>query len=273
MLRQRILTAVILGGMIVGGVVYLPTYILGLFLAAVVFIAAWEWATCVGLHTRLQKISYALTILLCSLGCLELLDDRGYLLIILAALVWWNVAIFLVATYQNNNHMVLLSMPLKAFIGGIILVPCWLSFLLIHSHTSGIELALFLLILIWLADTAAYFSGKRFARVKLLSKVSPGKSREGVYGALIMTFLWALAYAYYDHMQFIHAIFFIVLAQLTVCFSILGDLVESMFKRMVYIKDSGNILPGHGGVLDRIDSLTSATPIFFIGLWVMERLP
>lgn len=165
-------------------------------------------------------------------------------------------------------------------IGGVILIPAWLSLILIHSstsqtspvNTSGISLIIFLFLLIWLADSAAYFSGRKFGSKKLANNVSPGKSWEGVYGALSMSLIFGASYAIYADMQFIAAVYFILLVLLTASFSILGDLVESMFKRMAGIKDSSNILPGHGGVLDRIDSLTSAAPVFFAGLWAMERI-
>ncbi len=164
--------------------------------------------------------------------------------------------------------------------GGVILVPAWLSLILIHSgkvgsslaDVSGTSLMLFLFFLIWLSDSAAYFSGRKFGNKKLVSNVSPGKSWEGVYGALSASLLFPIIYAFYTDMNFITTIYFILLALITVSFSILGDLTESMFKRMAKIKDSSNILPGHGGVLDRIDSLTSSAPVFFAGLWAMEKI-
>jgi len=116
------------------------------------------------------------------------------------------------------------------------------------------------------------FQAENLAAKKLASNVSPGKSWEGVYGALSISLLVGVSYVLYSEMQFTYAILFLVLVVLTVSFSILGDLVESMFKRMAGIKDSSHILPGHGGVLDRIDSLTSAAPVFLAGLWAMERV-
>ncbi len=179
---------------------------------------------------------------------------------------------FLVACYQMNKSINLSSRIMKAIIGGVILIPAWLSLILIHLNKSGVSLMLFLFFLIWLADSAAYFSGRRFGSKKLASNVSPGKTWEGVYGALIVSLLFGASYAFYADMKNIVAVYFILLVLITASFSILGDLVESMFKRMAGIKDSSNILPGHGGVLDRIDSLTSAAPVFFAGLWAMERI-
>jgi phosphatidate cytidylyltransferase len=272
MLKQRVITAIILASLIVGAVIFLPTKILALVLALIICIASWEWAACVGFDSPLHKIIYVSIILLCLMACLLLLDKQWILLIIACGFIWWLIAMFLIIYYQINLTINLSSRFIKAIIGGVILIPAWLSLILIHSRTSGVSLMLFLLFLVWIADTAAYFSGRKFGSKKLASNVSPGKSWEGVYGALSISLLFGVSYALYADMRLIYAIFFIVLALCTVSFSIMGDLVESMFKRMAGIKDSSNMLPGHGGVLDRVDSLTSAAPMFFAGLWAMERI-
>ncbi len=272
MLKQRVITAIILASMIVGAVIFLSTQVLAMILALIICIASWEWAACAGFETLSHKITYVSIILLCLMACLLLLDKQWILLIIVSGFLWWFIAMFLVIYYQINITINLSSRFIKAMIGAVILIPAWLSLVLIHAKTSGASLILFLFFLVWLADSAAYFSGRKFGRKKLASNVSQGKSWEGVYGALSISFLFGVSYALYSDMNFTYAIYFIVLVLFTVSFSILGDLVESMFKRMAGIKDSSNILPGHGGVLDRIDSLTSAAPVFFAGLWVMERI-
>ncbi len=271
MLKQRVITAIILASMIISAVIFLPTTFLAVVLAVVIAIGAWEWSACAGFTATPHKVAYVSIILLCLLTCLLLLNNPGVSLIVYCGLLWWLIAAVLVINYQTHNHSNLSCRFLKAAIGVVILVPSWLSLVLIHEKTSGIALLLFLLLLIWVADIAAYFSGKKYGNKKLASNVSPGKSREGVYGALCMSTLFGAGYAVYAEMQLVYAVLFIVLVVLTVCFSILGDLVESMFKRMAGVKDSSNILPGHGGVLDRIDSLTSAAPVFLAGLWLIER--
>lgn len=273
MLKQRVLTAIILASVIICAVVFLPTKIFALLLAAIICVGAWEWTTCARFDAVAHKIAYVSVIFSCLMACLLLLDKPWIVLIIAGGLVWWLLATYLVIYYQTNMTINLASSSLKAIIGGIILIPSWLSLILIHkTKTTGISLILFLFFLIWFADSAAYFSGKKFGNKKLASNVSPGKSWEGVYGALLMSFLFGTTYAFYTDMQLIAAMLFIVLTLFTVSFSILGDLVESMFKRIAGIKDSSQLLPGHGGVLDRIDSLTSAAPVFFAGLWVIERI-
>ncbi|MCH8079182.1 MAG: phosphatidate cytidylyltransferase [Proteobacteria bacterium] len=272
MLEQRVITAMIFAGLVISAVIFLPTMLLAFVLAIIICVAAWEWAACAGFDASSYKISYVSVILLCLVACLKFMDNQWIILIVYCGFVWWLIAVFLVIRYQMNKNVNLSSRLLKAMIGGVILVPSWLSLILIHAKTSGVALVLFLFFLIWFADSAAYFSGRKFGSKKLASNVSPGKSWEGVYGALSISLLVGVSYVLYSEMQFTYAILFLVLVVLTVSFSILGDLVESMFKRMAGIKDSSHILPGHGGVLDRIDSLTSAAPVFLAGLWAMERV-
>jgi len=272
MLKQRVITAIILASLIINAVIFLPTIMLASVLAVIICVAAWEWAACAGFDDNVHKVAYVSVILLCLVACLKFLDNRWIILIVYCGFMWWCVATFLVIRYQTNKYVNLSSRLLKAMIGGVILVPSWLSLILIHAKTTSASLMLFLFLLIWLADSAAYFSGRKFGRKKLASNVSSGKSWEGVYGALLMSFLFGASYALYSGMKFTYAALFLVLVLLTVGFSILGDLVESMFKRMAGIKDSSHILPGHGGMLDRIDSLTSAAPVFCAGLWAMERV-
>jgi len=272
MLKQRVITAIILASVIISAVIFLPTQMFAILLAAIICLAAWEWAACAGFNTMPQKIVYVLCILLCLITCLIFLQKQWIILIIACGIIWWLIAMLLVVRYQMNKNTNLSSSFFKAMIGGVVLVPAWLSLILIRLNTSGVSLILFLFFLIWLADSAAYFSGRKFGSKKLASNVSPGKTWEGVYGTLLVSLVFGASYAFYADMKIIVAVYFILLALVTVSFSILGDLVESMFKRMAGIKDSSNVLPGHGGVLDRIDSLTSAAPVFFAGLWAMERI-
>jgi phosphatidate cytidylyltransferase len=122
--------------------------------------------------------------------------------------------------------------------------------------------------LVWGADTGAYFVGRAFGKNKLAPKVSPGKTIEGMVGGLLTTSVLIVAVAVYRDLPLIRMVAFIGLSLFTVLASVLGDLVESMVKRQAGVKDSGNIFPGHGGALDRIDSLTAAAPIFALGWWL-----
>ncbi len=144
---------------------------------------------------------------------------------------------------------------------------------LLHGgRGDGVYLVLFLLVMIWIADSAAYFSGRRWGKTRLAGRISPGKSWEGVFGALFATSAFSLAAASFKDMQGTEILVFLFICLVTVSASILGDLMESMIKRQSGLKDSGSLLPGHGGVLDRMDSLTAAAPVFLSGLWLFEAL-
>jgi phosphatidate cytidylyltransferase len=164
------------------------------------------------------------------------------------------------------------SRPAKAAAGLFVLVPAWLSLVLLFENGSarGRVLLLVLLVLIWLADIAAYFCGRRWGRVKLAPRISPGKTRVGAYAAIISSGLYGLAGAGLMGMQAYEMFIFTCICMLTVVASIMGDLLESLMKRGVKLKDSGHLLPGHGGVLDRIDSMTAAAPVFAAGIWLLE---
>ena len=119
--------------------------------------------------------------------------------------------------------------------------------------------------LVWAADSGAYFSGRAFGKRKLAPKVSPGKSWEGVVGGLITALVLAFVFIHFSGDALVgerNISGFVILSVATVAISVLGDLTESMFKRESGVKDSSQLIPGHGGVLDRIDSLTAAVPFF-----------
>ena len=152
--------------------------------------------------------------------------------------------------------------------GYLVLIPAWLSIVLLLQH-AGPAYVLLLMLLVWGADIGAYFSGRRFGRNKLAPRVSPGKTWEGLIGALLVSIIISLvAFEFLEISSILHTNL-LILCLVMVLISILGDLVESMFKRMADVKDSGGLLPGHGGVLDRIDSLTAAAPVFTLGLYLL----
>ena len=159
----------------------------------------------------------------------------------------------------------------RGIMGILVLMPCWLALNFIRVLPSGEMILLALFVLIWGADTGAYFAGKKWGKHKIIPQVSPGKSWEGLAGALLTTVL--LVFCLLTALKFPPADIWVLLllSLVTVLFSVLGDLFESMLKRKVDLKDSGTILPGHGGILDRIDSLTAAAPIFALGLILLAK--
>ncbi|MFT5134903.1 MAG: phosphatidate cytidylyltransferase [Gammaproteobacteria bacterium] len=272
MLNLRIITAVILAPAFLLFVLYLDTFWFALVMAAVIALAAWEWAGVSGYSQTLSRAGYTVFILLLLGAVYEFKTDLVSVWLITFALVWWLVAFGLVLRYQKFEESDF-SLPIPAIIMGIlVLVPPWLSLIVLRAdEPDGVKSVLFLLVLIWSADIAAYFSGRRWGKNKLCNRVSPGKSWEGVFGALVAAAGMGLVYAIYQGMQGTDVLIFITISLFTVLASILGDLLESLMKRLGNVKDSGTILPGHGGILDRIDSLTAALPVFCAALWLWEK--
>jgi phosphatidate cytidylyltransferase len=266
MLKQRILTALILAPLAIGAVLFLPTEILALLLALVVTVGAREWAVLSGIATRVGQLVYSLTLLFMMLGIFYLLSPVGYLWVIVPSVLWWVIALFRLARFQGKAVIVSGVEPLRAVEGAVALVPAWLALVMVHQRPEGGAILLFLLILIWSADVGAYFAGHRWGRNKLAPRVSPGKTREGVYGAMGTSLLCGLFLVWWLGVEAGQSVLVVLLCLTTTLFSVVGDLFESMLKRRCGIKDSGTLLPGHGGMLDRIDSLTAAAPVFMLGL-------
>jgi len=163
----------------------------------------------------------------------------------------------------------------QALAGALVLIPMWVGAIFLHAADPQRPLALlFVLVLVWVADSLAYFAGKNFGRTKLAPRVSPGKTVEGVLGALVgvvlMAYLCGTILWRFEGMQLAA---WLGLAIFVTLVSVLGDLAESKVKRVAGVKDSGTLLPGHGGVLDRIDALTAAIPIFAIGWLMLLHIP
>jgi len=274
MLKQRILTAGALIPVVVSCTYFTSTGLFSILSAIFICMGVWEWSGLCSIKKAVPRSAYLLTIVLLLFASYQFRDTFLAVLIISLSLVWWLIALFLVISYQKGNVLVLLeSRLIKACIGAIVTVPVWLSLSILHgSGSDGKMLVLFLLILIWVADIAAYFSGRRWGKTKLSSNVSPGKTWEGLYGAMFAVLLFALAYALANNMQGLELACFLTVCVITVLASALGDLLESLMKRISKTKDSGSLLPGHGGMMDRIDSLTAAAPFFLVGLWLTRAI-
>jgi len=232
---------------------------------------AWEWTNLMQLQGKASRVAYCVLLLLClSASAYVITVYSSFLTVLLyLALAWWLLALYWVMRYPAASNW-WQSRPVKAICGLMLLVPCWLSlvYLKVHGGSEGYWLLL-LFILIWSADSGAYFSGRRFGKNKLAPAVSPGKSWEGVIGGAVTAAVAVLLTLYWRDSSILGASQYFPLSflvVLTVAFSVLGDLFESMAKRAVGVKDSGQLLPGHGGVLDRIDSVTAAAPVFALGL-------
>lgn len=270
MLKQRILTALVLAPVMIGGIFYLPITQFMLFIAAIVVIGAWEWANLAGLKTALPRIGYAVFIA-ALIGALTYFDGVQEPDVLYLAFAWWMAAFVLVATHPKFStawsHTVT-----RLVMGVFVLVPMWVGFVQIKSYPFNDYLILFVMFVIWGADVGAYFAGRRFGKRKLAPNVSPGKTWEGVYGGLVATTVIACLGAWFlqDNtsikLNFNQWLLIIATTYVLTFVSVVGDLLESLLKRHRGIKDSSNLLPGHGGVMDRIDSMTAAIPVFALAL-------
>ncbi len=178
------------------------------------------------------------------------------------AMIWWLVALCWIVFAPRRVA------PWSAALAGVLaLVPAWLALVRLRLDAPhGAEWVLFSLLLVWGADIGAYFFGRRFGRLRLAPDVSPGKTWEGVIGGVAASAVVALLGSAWFHLP---AVMFLPLCLVAVSFSIVGDLTESLLKRFAGVKDSGTLFPGHGGVMDRIDSVTGAAPVLFFGLSLM----
>lgn len=275
MLKHRLITAAILIPLVISGVLLLPSTLLAIVTGSIVLLGAYEWAGFCDWQNRLARFTYTGTVAV-SLGIsyYTLLHFPDMTIVLLSiTCLWWLVAFYWVWCYQQGTDLLPTNSWLKAGLGLLVLSPSWLALTSLHqSPHEGRTWVVFLLVLIWVADSGAYFVGKKWGKTKLAAKVSPGKTFEGVLGALFASGSIAIIYAAFKAMSLLVIFLFLLICLLTVLVSILGDLVESLFKRQMDIKDSGQILPGHGGILDRIDSLTAATPVFVICLFLLGNL-
>lgn len=272
MLKQRVITASVLALLFGWGTFGLSPMHFSLLVGVVLSQGAWEWT---GLM-QLSHIGLRLVYCVCFLALLAVLWQllHGYPELIAAILIcstlWWVVGLLFVLNYPKRMEF-WVSPLIKGLIGLIILLPVWAALICIQaSGRFGPGYVLLLVFIIWAADTGAYFGGRLWGKTKLAPRVSPGKTWEGVAGGMatvaIITLIGIFLLGLKDKSLGFYVIF-LMLSLVTAVFSIIGDLVESMVKRQVGVKDSGKILPGHGGALDRIDSATAAAPVFALGLW------
>jgi phosphatidate cytidylyltransferase len=267
MLKTRIITATILLAVLLPILFLLPPYYLGAFFLIALIAAAWEWSRLIAPEAKLAAWLYAVFCLLIIVFLLAIqVPTWQFALLMMAVLFWFFIAPFMLAKGMNLSLV-----KLRAFysILGLILLPAtW--FALVILRDMGLVFLLTTMALVWVADIGAYFVGKALGRHKLAAQISPGKSIEGALGGLALCYLYAFVCIWY--LPFEDSIFgawairfgwvpmFLMVTVLT-AFSIFGDLFESQFKRLAGVKDSSHLLPGHGGVLDRVDALLPVMPI------------
>ncbi len=270
-LKQRFISALVAVPLVVLVVLKLNLSGFALIVALTMLLAAWEWSALIPLPNTAARISYLLvTALVIAVFWVFAQSELLVNTVLWLALVWWLFVLYWISRPQLGGEATLAHALAKALMGLGLLVSTWLALVVLHSRPDqGSHWVLYVLVLVWVADSGAFFAGRRFGRNKLAPRVSPGKTWEGVLGALAACSLFAFGYARFIDLQGSTLAGFILVCLVTVLFSIAGDLLESLLKRQQGVKDSGTLIPGHGGILDRIDSLLAAAPVFLLGLrWV-----
>jgi phosphatidate cytidylyltransferase len=266
-LQIRIMTALVLACGMLAIVLWLPPVMTVIVLTAGVLAGAWEWSAFLRPPGKVSRVVYVAVIAALLVPVWHYTATReGRDVVLAVALAWWIVALgwILFAPRRAASWSAALA-------GVFALVPAWLALMRLRLDLpNGAEWMLFVLILVWVADIGAYFVGGRYGRLRLAPAVSPGKTWEGALGGMVLATVVAVCGSLWFR---IPMSLFVPLCVAGVAFSIVGDLTESLLKRFAGIKDSGSIFPGHGGVMDRIDSVTGAAPVLLFGLTAFGVMP
>jgi phosphatidate cytidylyltransferase len=264
MLKTRILTAAVLACILLAGLFLLSPPSAVLAIGVVFTIGAWEWSGFGALRGHSARAAYAAGVaLMLFIAWRWTAESRHLMLLLGAACAWWAIALVWLSWVPSRHH------PTLVLVCGLpVLVPAFIAVARLQVTTQGFargpQIVLWLVLLVIAADVGAYFAGRSLGRRKLAPRVSPGKTLEGALGGLSMVALVAWGGAAYFRLPPLAVVAFGCAVGL---YSIVGDLTESMFKRAAGLKDSGAMLPGHGGLLDRIDSVTAAAPLYALGLF------
>ncbi|MEI7036379.1 phosphatidate cytidylyltransferase [Fulvimonas yonginensis] len=267
MLLQRTLTALLLAPVAILVILLPPdwTWLFGLVVATVFLAGLWEWTRLSGLRNRRVRAAM-LGVVLALFGVLWWVrDSLLWPALLVAGVAWWALACLWLRHFAFAAAPTTENRNLKLAAGALVAFPAFVGLLTLHGGVHGQWWTLLILLVVWAADIGAYFSGRFLGKRKLAPNISPGKTWAGVYGALAAGALIAVLGGWLLDVQGFGLVGLAVLAVLTVAASIVGDLVESLMKRHAQVKDSGRMFPGHGGLLDRMDSVFAAVPVFALG--------
>lgn len=297
MLIQRVLTASIMASVAILAIFKLPTIYFSLFIAVITLLAAWEWLSLTDVDKLSKRILFVIGLIVPMLGVTYwtvLLELIGEILewpevkdysdalewLVIPPVLFWLLAMILLRKASAQLLKMQFSQRFKSFIGWLILLSAWMFLVKMRAY-YGPGMVLYFLLLISVADISAYFVGKKWGKQKLAPDISPGKTVQGMYAALASAFLCGVGLRLYYGLSALEAdggqiavlmsVDMLMLSVLTVLVSIFGDLFFSLVKRRKGVKDSGSILPGHGGILDRVDSVISAAPFFYAGIVLIGR--
>lgn len=266
MTGQRIVSAVVIAAILLAAVFLLPARGLLAVLSIVLLAAAWEWSALIAGPRPALRLSFILATLVAS-ALLWFGSATTYgLMACLALALWlWGVALLWLAFAPQRQSRA------AVFIAGVVAISfAWMS---LTRMTLGVAhgslWVLYTLLIVWVADSGAYFVGRRWGVAKLVPRISPGKTWAGLWGGLVATAVLAIVAALFFRLPVVHLV---LLTVVVAGYSVVGDLTESLCKRFAGLKDSGNLIPGHGGMLDRFDSLLAAAPCLLFGLYVIDGL-
>jgi phosphatidate cytidylyltransferase len=263
---QRVISAVFIAAALLLAVLALPPLASAAALSLVLLAASWEWGGFVAPQRLGLRLLFVLvTIALCALGWVWSQDPAVLRALLWLALVFWLAATVWVFVLPAHTQRAVVTAC-----GMVALSLAWLALVRMRMDWPlGKYYVLYALLIVWLADSGAYFAGRAWGRRKLAPAVSPGKTWAGLWGGCAVTALLALATAWLHQLPLVPVLAVTVLVSL---FSVVGDLTESLCKRFAGLKDSGTLIPGHGGVLDRFDSLLAAAPLLMLGLMLLPEL-
>jgi phosphatidate cytidylyltransferase len=267
MLRQRVLTALLLAPLAILLILFLPTNWFAWLLAVAFLAATWEWTRLAGMQNRGNRgvvVGFAAVLFI----ALWMLRASAWLwpALMAAGVAWWLVVCVWLRHFAFGAAPTPENRNLKLLAGMFVIFPAWVAAISIHGSTPHGHAWTFLaMLLVWAADTGAYFAGRFFGKRKLAPQISPGKTWAGVYGAFATSALVIAVSGWLLGVRDMRLIGLIIVTVVTVASSIVGDLLESLMKRHANVKDSGALFPGHGGLLDRLDSVFAALPVFALG--------
>ena len=278
MLKQRILTALLLAPLALLAILFLPIEGFKYVVAGVILLGAYEWANMSGITVRIFKgwfaifIGVLLALLIYSVDADNIWIqgelNSVYFFVLQISAVWWLLSFFMIIAYPRYSDIWKNSRGIRATFGVLTLIPAWVAIISLRTSLYdvdpfyGASLLFYVLGIVWAADIGAFFVGVKFGKHKLRPNVSPGKTFEGLLGGVMASLAIIAFAALHYQVEPSRILLHLFIGGITVGVSALGDLNESMFKRCAGIKDSGKLLPGHGGIMDRIDSLTAAFPVF-----------
>ena len=265
----RVATAVVLAPLAIAGLLWLPTPWLALAIAVLMVVGLWEWALLAGVDGPLARASYlvgnALVMAALAWGSRGSPELAPLKAVSVVGAAWWLVVPLWLFAFAFAATPSPGSRALKLLAGSLSVIPAWCAVVWLHHDGDlGPRWTLFAVAIIWVADSGAYFVGSRFGKHKLAPRISPGKSWEGLFGGLAAAALATVAAMPLLGVAWDKLPLMLLLAVATTAVSVVGDLFESLLKRHAGMKDSSDLIPGHGGMLDRIDSLLAALPVFVV---------